>query len=113
MSDRSLESLQEIVDRPDDADEILRSVVARLATEPGITWAGIAFLDEGVLTLGPTAGAPDEATRRRAPIVFHDVRVGELRVDGDADDELLERAASMIAAHVLIGWDTGGKPWDP
>jgi len=24
---------------------------------------------------------------------------------------LAERVATLISAHVLVGWDTGGQPW--
>ena len=39
--------------------------------------------------------------------------VGELAVDGNADNVYLGRVAETIAAYVLLGWDTGGVSWDP
>jgi hypothetical protein len=45
--------------------------------------------------------------------VFQGARVGELWVDGEAEQSFLERVALLISAHVLIGWDTRGERWDP
>jgi hypothetical protein len=47
------------------------------------------------------------------PVRFQGSAVGELQVDGDADQAFLERVATLISAHVLIGWDTAGEPWEP
>lgn len=113
MSTRALEAIDRILNRSADADAALRAVVAALADEPGIAWAGIAFLEDGRLELGPEAGTPDEPRRRRVPVSFRDKAVGELWVDGEADPGLLERVALLVSHHVLIGWDTGGEPWKP
>ena len=51
-----------------EADEVLRALVETLAEEPGIDWAGVAFLDEGLLVLGPRAGEPDETRRTRVAV---------------------------------------------
>jgi putative methionine-R-sulfoxide reductase with GAF domain len=113
VSTRALQELDDVLARSDDADEALRETVRILAAEPGIAWAGIAFLDEGSLVLGPSAGDPDERRRSAVPIRFEESAVGELVIDGHADPALLEEVAGRIAAHVLIGWDTGGEAWDP
>ncbi len=113
MSTRALEALDRILNRGDDADDVLRSVVRVLADEPEIAWAGVAFLDEGRLVLGPEAGEPDESRRVRVPVVYQGEPVGELVVDGEADRAFLQRVAVLISAHVLIGWDTRGQPWEP
>ncbi len=113
MSTRALQELDDVLARSDDADEALRETVRILAAEPGIAWAGIAFLDEGSLVLGPSVGDPDERRRSAVPIRFEESVVGELVIDGNADPALLEEVAGRIAAHVLIGWDTGGEAWDP
>jgi hypothetical protein len=84
-----------------------------LADEPGVAWAGIAFLEDDDLVLGPHAGKPDELRRTRTPVVFQGARVGELWVDGDADEVFLARVALLVSAHVLIGWDTRGESWEP
>ena len=113
MSTRALEALDRILNRGGDADDVLRASVQVLADEPGIAWAGIAFLEDDDLVVGPQAGEPDAAARTRVPIVFQGSNVGELWVDGDAEPELLQRVALLVSAHVLIGWDTRGEPWEP
>ena len=92
---------------------MLRAVVAELVREPAIEWAGILFLEDGALVLGPEAGVADPARRVGVPVSYQDVVVGELAVDGDAEQELLERVATLISTHVLLGWDTGGEAWEP
>ena len=47
------------------------------------------------------------------PIDYRGDRVGALVVDGEASPELLARVATLVSAHVLLGWDTAGVPWDP
>jgi putative methionine-R-sulfoxide reductase with GAF domain len=106
-------AIERILADGQDADDVLRGAVAALACEPGIVWAGICFLEDDALALGPTAGAPDDERRTRVPISFQGAVVGELWADGVPDRELLERIASLIAPQVLIGWDTGGEAWEP
>jgi putative methionine-R-sulfoxide reductase with GAF domain len=113
MSGRPTDALERIVEQNADADDVLRSAVAAVAAEPEVSWAGIALLEKGVLTLGPSAGVPDETRRQRAPIVFQGAVVGELWVDGDIDVALLERLTTLLATYALIGWDTGGERWEP
>jgi len=113
VSTRALEALDRILNRSRDADEVLRSTVRLLVEEPDISWAGIAFVEEGDLVIGPRAGVPDEARRVRTPVIFQGSGVGELWVDGEADHAFLERVALLVSAHVLIGWDTRGAAWEP
>jgi hypothetical protein len=113
MSTRALEALDRILNRGGDADDVLRAAVGVLVDEPAISWAGIAFQEEGELVVGPHLGEPDEARRVRAPVVFRGSQVGELWVDGEAESAFLERYALLISEHVLIGWDTRGEPWEP
>jgi hypothetical protein len=96
-----------------DADDVLRSVVSLLAAEPGIVWAGVAFVEGDVLALGPSAGLPDESVRLRTSVNYAGDKVAELWVDGDADRSTLDRICELIADACLVGWDTGGEPWDP
>jgi len=105
--------IERLVGLGSDADDVLRAVVAALAREPAIEWAGILFLEEGALVLGPEAGVAAPARRVGVPVSYQDVVVGELAVDGDADRELLQRVAALISTHVLLGWDTGGEAWEP
>lgn len=113
MSAGALEALDRILNRGGEPDDVLRSAVAVLASEPGISWAGVAFSEAGELQLGPEAGEPDASRRMRVPVVYQDAGVGELWVDGDADRTFLERVAMLVSPYVLIGWDTGGQGWEP
>lgn len=113
MSTQAIASVVQAIGETNDADEVLRATVTTLAAQSGVEWAGIGFLEAGTLTLGPEAGSPDEARRERVPIAFQGALVGELWVDGTADRGALEQIATLIAPHVLIGWDTGGEAWEP
>ena len=109
-----------ILDAGGDADDVLREAVAALQSRvPGYDWVGISFVDEGALLLGPWSGeqrGPDAPPPLRVPIRFQGTKVAELGVDGPApgDDEqaALEHLAGLVAAHCLVGWDTGGVPWE-
>ncbi len=96
-----------------EADDVLRAVVAMLAAAPGVLWAGIYFLDRGTLVLGPEAGTADPLQRIGIPVSYDGVTVGELAIDGTVDATTAEEIAGRISAHVLLGWDTGGVPWEP
>jgi len=96
-----------------DADDALRETVRILAEQPGIAWAGIAFVETTGLVLGPASGTPDEARRTLVTVRYKGETVGELQIDGDFDRVFLEAVAERIAAHVLLGWDTGGQGWEP
>jgi len=113
VSPSALEALAGVVEQGGDADDVLRAAVAVLVAEPAISWAGIRFLEEGELLPGPFAGIPDEERRLTAPISFRGDLVGELAVDGDAEPAFLARAAEILSAYVLLGWDTGGEAWEP
>lgn len=113
MSSRTIDAIERVLAEAEDADDALRAVVSTLVEDPAIAWAGIAFVEQGAMTLGPAAGAPDELRRARVPVLFQGVVVGELWVDGDPDQSLLEQVGARLAPHVLIGWDTGGESWEP
>ncbi len=113
MSTRALEALDRILNRGGEPDDVLRAALEVLVEEPAIDWASVSFVESGSLVPGPATGAPDESRRVRVPIAFQGAPVGELLVDGDADAAFLDRFATLISAHVLIGWDTSGEPWDP
>ena len=106
-------TLEEILERGADADDVLRDVVDHLAGQPEIAWAGVSFREGDKLVLGPQAGTADEARRVRTKIAYDGDEVGELAVDGSPAPELLERVAAAIAPYVLLGWDTGGEAWEP
>ena len=107
------DEIDRILAATEEADDALRAVVAALASEPGVAWAGIAFLEEGALALGPSAGTPEPERRATATVAFNGDPVGEVWVDGDADPALLAHVAEAVSTHVLVGWDTGGDTWEP
>lgn len=113
MTETPLEAIDAALAEAPDADEALRAAVRILAEQPGLVWAGIAFVETTGLVLGPQAGAPDETRRTLVAVSYKDETVGELQVDGEADRAFLEAIAERISAHVLLGWDTGGEGWEP
>jgi hypothetical protein len=111
----ALEAIDRILNRGGDADDILRQVVAVLHEQAGYAWAGIFFLEDGELALGPHAGVPDEPRRTTIPVMWQGDRVAELAVDDapEEDRKFLERVAVLVSGHCLVGWDTGGESWEP
>jgi hypothetical protein len=95
-----------------DADEQLRQTVSELASRKDCSWAGIYFVEEDELVLGPEAGTPDPERRTRAPVVWRDTRVAELAADGGVEAAELQAVAARIADLCLVGWDTGGEAWE-
>ena len=114
--DGALESIDRILDRGGDVDDVLRKVVAVLQGLDGFSWVGIFFVEEGELVLGLAEG---ERTGEPAaiPISYEDNVVGELGVvSGELSAEeraFLERVAALISPYCLVGWDTGGEAWSP
>lgn len=114
------EAADRILNAGGDADDVLREVVAQVQSRvPGYEWVGISFIDDGALLLGPWAGnerPPTAPPSVRVPIRFQGTTVAELGVAGpapDAEEQVaLERIATLVSAHCLVGWDTGGVPWD-
>jgi hypothetical protein len=94
-----------------DADEQLRQTVSDLAAREGCSWAGIYFVEEDYLVLGPEAGTPDPERRTTVPVIWRGTRVAELAVDGTIEAAELEAVAERIADLCLVGWDTGGEVW--
>ena len=94
-----------------DADEQLREAVSGLAAREDCAWAGIFFVEEERLVLGPEAGTPDPARRTTVPVLWRETRVAELAADGEIDGAELGAVAAGIADLCLVGWDTGGEVW--
>jgi hypothetical protein len=113
MSSEAVRALERSVEQGLEADDVLRTVVAALLQEPAVCWAGIAFVEDRELRLGPAAGTADESRRTRAQVSFHGTPVAEIWVDGDIDRKQLDRVATLVAPYALIGWDTGGERWEP
>ena len=114
MSEHSgtLETLDRILNRGGDADDVLREVIRVLGER--YDYAAIKFVDGDDLTPGPAAGTPDEAAATW-PISFQGMKVAELEIaPARAEDgEFLERVATIVSPYCLVGWDTGGKAWSP
>jgi hypothetical protein len=110
----TLDAIDRILNRGGDADDILRRIVAALHDLAGYAWAGIFFVEDDALVLGPEAGTADGA-RTSVPVTWQGERVAELAVDGaPAEDRgFLERVAVLVSGHCLVGWDTGGEAWEP
>ncbi|MDQ3086081.1 MAG: hypothetical protein M3Q67_04675 [Actinomycetota bacterium] len=113
MTPRPLAALDQVLEWEAEPDDVLRAAVSALVEESEIVWAGISFLEQGDLVLGPAAGEPDEKRRQCVQITYQGEPVGELSVDGETDRELLERVAALLSTHALVGWDTGGERWEP
>ena len=94
-----------------DADEQLRQTVSELASREGCDWAGIYFVEEESLVLGPEAGTPSPGRRTTVPVLWRDTRVAELAADGDLPRADLEAVAAGLGDLCLVGWDTGGELW--
>ncbi|MEX0673952.1 MAG: hypothetical protein WD067_04210 [Gaiellaceae bacterium] len=105
-------TVEEIVERGGEADDVLREVVDALHAD-GIAWVGIAFVEEGLLELGPSSGGEPPEELRRQPVEWRGDRVAELQASSDADPELLGRVAGLISPYCLVGWDTHGERWEP
>ena len=111
MSAGALPAINAILERGGDPDDILRAVVDALV-EGGCAWAGILFAEGGELMLGPQAGQPAPGARTELPVAFQGTNVAALAADGCDDKASLEQIAILIAPYCLVGWDTGGVPWE-
>ena len=105
-----LEAVDRVLNRGGDADDVLLQVVD--AVHRVYPYVAIAFVEDGELVVGPEVGdAPAEPDA--FPISFQGAQVAELRVGGAAVDRtLLERVATIVSPYCLVGWDTGGEPWE-
>ncbi len=108
----ALESIEGILSRGGDADDVLRDVLAVLFQL--YAHVAIDFVEDGRLVRGPALGSvADDEVGERYPVLFQGAKVAELVAAWpEADDaELLERVATLIAPYCLVGWDTGGEEW--
>ena len=79
MPPAELAEIEAIVERGGDADDVLRQVVAALARR--YSWAGILFVEDGELLLGPARAAYE----RHAQLSFtRDLRIEAAALGGDA-----------------------------
>jgi hypothetical protein len=112
VSVAALEAVERVVAGGGEPDDVLRSVVDALVARGACAFAWIRFREGEELVSGPQAGAPDPSSRTTTPVLFNDDHVADLVTDGCAEPGLLATVAGAIAPHCLVGWDTGGVPWD-
>lgn len=110
----ALEAIDRILNRGGDADDVLRQVLNVLSSL--YAYVAVAFVEEGRLVPGPSSGelAPGEEPHA-VPIEYQGAKVAELHVSepGPDDAEFLARIATLVSAHALVAWDTGGETWEP
>jgi hypothetical protein len=111
-SSGALEAVERILNRGGEADDVLRQVVVALHSRAA-SWVGIAFVEEGRLELGPSTGGAKPADHQRHPVDWKGQTIAELWTSADADSALCARVAVIVSPYCLVGWDTGGKAWDP
>ncbi len=102
-----------VVAGAEEPDDAIRAAVLRLVGDPRVTWAEVAFVEDGELVAGPAAGDIGASTVLTSRIDWQGDPVGELRVAGDLPPGELTAIAAVLSAPVLLGWDTGGEPWEP
>jgi hypothetical protein len=109
----ALEAVERILNRGGDADDVLRAVVEALVRV--YPYAAVWFVEDGELVRGPESGAAGAPAGERVDVVFGGTKVGELEAAGAGPDDraFLERVATLVSAHVMVGWDTGGEAWEP
>jgi len=110
----ALDAVDRILNRGGDADDVLRGVVDTL--HGVFAYAAIAFVEDGELAPGGPAVGEAAEPLQAVDVSFRNVKVAELRVAPPAADgeeqAFLERVALLISPHCLVGWDTGGVPWE-
>jgi hypothetical protein len=106
----ALEAIDRILNRGGDADDVLISALGALH-ERGIPFAAIRFVEGDQLVDGPSVGG-EPANTIVVPVRYEGDRVGELEIAVE-DREFAERLATLLSAHVLVGWDTRGEAWSP
>jgi putative methionine-R-sulfoxide reductase with GAF domain len=117
----ALEAVERIINREPEADEILRASLAVLAERLPARFVAIAFVEGSELVLGPAAGTAPRAAARppiAEPVQYQRTQVAELWIDSDAKPDAADRAflrhvAALLSPYCLVGWDTGGEPWQP
>jgi hypothetical protein len=114
----AVDAVERLLNRGGDADDVLRSVVLVLHERlPHLRSVWIEFVEGEHRLVGPSAGEREDEPAKRYPVRFQGNEVAALAVSAatvqTADEALLERIATIVAPYCLVGWDTGGAPWDP
>lgn len=113
----AVDAVERLLNRGGDADDVLRAVVQVVRERlPHLASVWIEFAEGEQRQLGPSAGETVEPATRY-PVRFQGTDVASLAVPAGnvqaIDDATLERVATLIAPYCLVGWDTGGAPWEP
>ena len=95
-----VDAVQAIVDRSEEADQILLGTIALLSEHYG-GGVGLRFVEEGAFSDGPWAGPTGDVVGQ-VPIRYDD----EARTT-------FERVAAIVGDYCLVGWDIGGEDWEP
>lgn len=109
----ALEEIEDVLSRGDEADDVLREVVAILHERLG-RFVRISFVEADRLVPGPALG--EESATTAFPVAFQGRRVADLEAGGELTEDdrgLLERVAILVSPYALVGWDTGGEEWTP
>ena len=109
-----VDAVQAIVDRSEEADQILLGTIALLSEHYG-GGVGLRFVEEGAFSDGPWAGPTGDVVGQ-VPIRYDDELVGEFATSFTLDDEArttFERVAAIVGDYCLVGWDIGGEDWEP
>jgi hypothetical protein len=109
----ALEAIDRVLNRGSEPDIVLREVVAILRERAG--YERVAILFAAAEPAGPAAGDP-ELERIEVPVRYRsrDVAVLQVGPPSGAEDELafLERVATLISLHCLIGFERSeGDSW--
>jgi hypothetical protein len=118
--DDVLATIARAIEHEPEADEILRqAVVVLYEWTTGVRSVAVAFVEDGVLTAGPVAGAAiAETPAVTIPVLYERRPVAELWIDSeleadDRDRAFLHRVSQLLSPYCLVGWDTGGEAWEP
>ena len=87
-----------------DADDLLRRTVSELSARKDCAWAGIYFVEDDSLVLGPEAGRPDPERRTTVSVLWRDTRIA---VPDDAP-RCYRQAFTGECAPVV---EDGGRRW--
>jgi hypothetical protein len=110
----AVDAVERIVNREGEADEILRQAVATIAKRFD-TFCGIRFVEDGGMIDGPSAGSFRDL-QAVVPISYDGSSVAEIALGTelvDDDRDAIARIAELLSPYCLVGWDTGGEPWNP
>jgi len=99
-SSGALEAVERILNRGGEPDDVLREVVDTLH-ERAAAWVGIAFVEEGRLELGPSAGGAPPEDHQRYAVHWQGRPIAELWTSAEADPVLCARVAVIVSPYCV------------